>query len=144
MSLDALDWKSETITIIRSKTRRSQIYPLTPEVGEAILDYIQKSRPKTGFREILHTLAAPYKPLVPASLTNITKRRFKRAGIILPHYGTHSLRHACASNLINKGLSLKEVGDHLGQKSSESTSIYAKINLAGLREVAKFDLGGLI
>lgn len=144
LSLDAVDWKNEIIMITRSKTRRSQVYPLTPEVGDAILEYLRKSRPKTTYRELFHTLAPPYKPLFPASFANITSRRFKRAGIELAHYGTHSLRHACASNLINKGLTLKEVGDHLGHKSIESTSIYAKINLEGLREVAKFDLGGLI
>jgi len=46
--------------------------------------------------------------------------------------------------LINEGLSLKEVGDHLGQRDPEATRIYAKVNLVGLREVANFDVGGLL
>jgi site-specific recombinase XerD len=32
----------------------------------------------------------------------------------LAHRGGHALRHACATRLLTKGLSLKEIGDHLG------------------------------
>jgi hypothetical protein len=39
---------------------------------------------------------------------------------------------------------LKEVGDHLGQRDLEATRIYAKVDLVRLREVAAFDLGGLL
>jgi site-specific recombinase XerD len=46
--------------------------------------------------------------------------------------------------LLTQGLSLKEIGDHLGHVSSEATRIYAKVDLASLREVADFDLGGLL
>jgi hypothetical protein len=39
---------------------------------------------------------------------------------------------------------MKEIGDHLGHRSTESTNTYAKVDFAGLREVAEFDLGGLL
>ena len=42
------------------------------------------------------------------------------------------------------GLSLKEIGDHLGHRSASSARIYAKVDLPGLREVAAFDLGELL
>ena len=58
--------------------------------------------------------------------------------------GPHALRHACAAHLVEEGLSLKEIGDHLGHRSSSATQIYAKVDLSGLREVAAFDLGGLL
>jgi site-specific recombinase XerD len=59
------------------------------------------------------------------------------------HHGPHALRHACAMHLVAKGLSLKEIGDHLGHCSSSATRIYAKVNLPELRLVADIDLGGL-
>ena len=40
--------------------------------------------------------------------------------------------------------SLKEVGDHLGHRSTSATRTYAKVDLVGLREVGNFDLGGLL
>ena len=43
-----------------------------------------------------------------------------------------------------EGFSLKEIGDHLGHRSTEATRVYAKVDLAGLREVAAFDLGELL
>ncbi|MDA2928293.1 integrase, partial [Acidobacteria bacterium AH-259-G07] len=45
--------------------------------------------------------------------------------------------------LVCEGLSLKEIGDHLGHRSSFATRHYAKVDITGLREVASFDLGGL-
>jgi site-specific recombinase XerD len=45
--------------------------------------------------------------------------------------------------LLAEGLSLKEIGDHLGHRSAAATSVYAKVDLLGLREVADFDLGEL-
>jgi integrase/recombinase XerD len=59
------------------------------------------------------------------------------------HQGPHSLRHACATHLLAQGLSLKEIGDHLGHRDPESTAVYAKVDFVGLRQVAEFDLGGV-
>ena len=58
-------------------------------------------------------------------------------------YGPHRLRHACAARLVAQGLTLKEIGDHLGHRSTSATRVYAKVDLHGLREVAAFDLGEL-
>lgn len=58
--------------------------------------------------------------------------------------GPHALRHACARRLGNTGLSLKEIGDHLGHQSPDSTRIYTKVDLTSLRLVAMEDLGGLL
>jgi hypothetical protein len=39
---------------------------------------------------------------------------------------------------------MKEIGDHLGHRCSETTSHYARVDITGLREVADFNLGGLV
>jgi len=39
---------------------------------------------------------------------------------------------------------MKEIGDHLGHRKIDTTRIYAKVDLTGLRQVANFDLGGLL
>ena len=77
-------------------------------------------------------------------LYQVVCHRMKVLGIQAPHFGPHSLRHACATHLIVEGLSLKEIGDHLGHRCSSATRIYAKVDLPALREVAKFDIGGLL
>ena len=39
---------------------------------------------------------------------------------------------------------MKVIGDFLGHRDPSSTTIYAKVNLTALREVANLDLGGLV
>lgn len=39
---------------------------------------------------------------------------------------------------------MKEVGDHLGHRKADTTRVYAKVDMEGLRQVADFDLGGLL
>ncbi len=90
------------------------------------------------------TLRAPFRPLNRGSLGQAVSRRVRALGVTLPHYGPHTLRHACATHLLERGLSLKEIGDHLGHRSPETTRIYAKVDLAGLRAVADFELEGLV
>ena len=73
---------------------------------------------------------------------HVVSSRIGTLGIQVPRHGPHWLRHACAGHLVAAGLSLKEIGDHLGHRTAYATRIYAKVDLAGLREVANFDLGG--
>jgi hypothetical protein len=39
---------------------------------------------------------------------------------------------------------LRQIADHLGHRSLDTTRIYTKIDLRGLRQVAEFDLGALL
>jgi site-specific recombinase XerD len=77
------------------------------------------------------------------SIYDVAHRRFIALGLETAHQGGHALRHACATRLLAVGLSLKEIGDHLGHRSTSATSTYAKVNMAALREVGAFDLGDL-
>jgi integrase/recombinase XerD len=144
LRLDDINWRKETLTILRSKQRRRQTYPLLPSVGQAILRYLKNVRPKSAHREVFLRLLAPLDP-ISSALWAVAAYSMDKAGIqSSPHRGPHSLRHACASHLMSEGFSLKEVGDHLGHRSFDVTRIYAKVDLASLREVAKFDLGEVL
>jgi integrase/recombinase XerD len=144
LRLEDLDWTREVITIRRPKQRRTQYYPIVESVGNAILDYLQRVRPaRCRCRDLFVTLKAPFRPLSPGGLYHAVSSRLRTLGIETTHYGPHGLRHACAAHLVAEGLSLKEVGDHLGHRSAYATRTYARVDLAGLREVAAFDLGGL-
>jgi len=43
----------------------------------------------------------------------------------------------------NAAHTLKQIGDHLGHRSANSTLSYTKVDLVGLRQVAELDLGAL-
>ena len=144
LCVEDVNWEKEIISITRPKQRLKQQYPLVNEVGEAILRYLRQVRPRCGRREIFLTLKAPFRPLSPGALYHVVSTRLSDLGIPTLRRGPHSLRHACAGHLVIAGLSLKQIGDHLGHRSAYATRVYAKVDLAGLRQVADFDLGGLV
>ena len=143
LRLEDFDWEHEVFTVTSSKTRRPRTYPLTRSVGDAILRYLKEVRPRSSHRELFLTLLRSL-PAVAHALWHIVAKRLRSLNVSLPHHGPHALRHACATRLLAEGLSLKEIGDQLGHTDPESTRIYAKVDLVGLRQVADFDLGGLL
>lgn len=144
LRLEDIDWAEERISVRRPKQRKAQTYPLTTEVGNALLRYLKEVRPRCPHREVLVTLRRPYRPVSVGALSTITRKAQKRLGMKLKRYGSHVLRHACATRLLAQGLTLKEVGDHLGHVSVAATQIYAKVDLVGLREVAALDVRPLV
>ena len=144
LRLEDFDWEHELLTVTRGKTQHVQTYPLARPVGEAVLRYLKEVRPRSAHREVFLTCRAPFRPLRSSALGQVVRLRLHALGAVLPHYGTHVLRHACATHLLERGLTLKEIGDHLGHRHPDTTRIYAKVDLAGLRRVADFDLGGLL
>jgi integrase/recombinase XerD len=144
LRLEDFHWEKELIYVRRPKSRRGQVYPLSYTVGEAILRYLKEARPRTAHREIFLTLKAPIRPIGSGALYDLVSDRLVGLDVSLKHHGPHALRHACASRLLAKGLSIKEIGDHLGHRKLDTTRVYAKVDLAGLRLVANFDLGDVL
>jgi len=143
LRLDQIDWAGRTLRLFRLKRRQPQVYPLILSVAEALARYIDTVRPPSSCPEVFLCMQAPRRPLKAGSIYDVANRRFVALEIEAAHRGGHALRHACASRLLAEGLSIKEIGDHLGHSSAAATSIYAKVNLTALREVGAFDLGAL-
>jgi site-specific recombinase XerD len=144
LQLESLDWEGGIIRVARPKQRLTQRYPFLPAVGNAILRYLQDVRPRCEHRALFLALKAPYRPLSAASITHIARSHLSRLGMTLSPRGAHCLRHACAGHLLSSGFSLKQIGDHLGHRSADSTLSYTKVDLVGLRQIAELDLGRLL
>ena len=142
LTLDDLDWSNERLRVRRLKNKRTQEFPLTAEVGNAILRYLQNVRPRCSSRSLFLTLRRPYRPMVTTGASSSVSCHVRALGMA-PHYGPHSLRHACASHLLDEGFSIKEIGDHLGHRSPRSTQIYAKVQRKKLAQVADAQLSSL-
>ncbi|MFC0512141.1 MULTISPECIES: tyrosine-type recombinase/integrase [Asaia] len=143
LRLDQIDWAGKVLRLFRLKRRQPQSYPLILSVAEALARYVDTVRPRSSCPEVFLCMQAPIRPFKAGSIYHVANRRFVARGINVAHRGGHALRHACASRLLAEGLSIKEIGDHLGHSSATSTSIYAKVELAALRQIAAFDLGDL-
>lgn len=136
LTLDDIDWRASQLRIPRAKGGRASWYPLHPDAGAAIADYLRRGRPASACRQIFLTLSAPARPFARSSgISNIVTRHLHHAGIAAPHWGAHTLRHSRAVHLLGQGFSLAAIGDLFGHRHAQSTFIYAKAALADLRPV---------
>ena len=140
LRLKDIDWRDETIYLRRSKNGRPQVLPLLPIVGDAIIRYIKEVRFNDVKEErIFLKMDAPHHPVGNQAVYHMVSAALKEKGVELRHYGAHSIRHACATRLINTGHSMKEIADLLGHVQLNTTAIYAKVDFNGLRQVADMD-----
>jgi integrase/recombinase XerD len=138
MQLDDIDWRSGEI-VVRGKGNRYDRVPLPPDVGEALTDYIRLDRTTTS-RTLFVTERPPHRPFKDSQILNyILKDAFARTGLTppAPYVGSHILRHSLATNLVQRGASLEEIGDMLRHRSRASTMLYARLDIDGLRSIAQ-------
>lgn len=145
LRLQDIDLKNEQVYLRRAKRSKPQVFPLSKTVGDAILRYLKEVRPQhCKLEEVFIGRRSPYQTLTAGAIYLIVNRRLKPLSLPIRHHGPHALRHACATHLINKGFSLKEISGHLGHQELESTRIYTKVDLVNLRKVAEQNWEGLL
>jgi site-specific recombinase XerD len=136
LKLTDIDWHAGELRLNQSKTRQPLRLPLTDPVAQALLAYLREGRPRSAFRELFLTAAAPILPLKRQAAGYAFRSRVKRSGLDIAFRGVHCLRHSYAVHLLRQGVSLKGIGDLLGHRSTESTCVYLRLDLDELREVA--------
>ena len=137
LCLEDIDWAKNQILFKASKHGKDSRLPLTAQVGESLLDYLQNSRPPCPYPHVFLTCRAPYHPLPhSSSLSSIVERCIRAAGIELPSKGAHVFRHCFATRMLHKGHSLKAVADVLGHRHLGTTFIYTKVDFNTLKQVA--------
>ncbi|MBS3931449.1 MAG: tyrosine-type recombinase/integrase [Sphingomonadales bacterium] len=144
LRLDDLDWENSMLRVRCPKPGRTHLWPLSQGVGHAVLRYIRETRPSGFGRSLFFTTRAPVRPLDRNALGKIVRDRLAGIGVVTGRRGAHALRHAAAQHLLDQGTPMKVIGDFLGHRDPSSTTIYAKVDLTALREVAALDLEGLV
>jgi site-specific recombinase XerD len=140
LRLENLDWESNRIEVRQGKTGVPLTLPLTEEVGQAIVDYLQFGRPTTNCREVFLRACAPIEPFAHNNnLHHIITHYRQRAKVGLERVGRkglHSLRHSVATRLLEVGTPLETIASVMGHISLESTQIYTKVDINALRTAA--------
>lgn len=139
LTLDDIDWERQRLKVPERKAGHSTAYPLSPIVGQAIVDYLKHGRPQRPDRHIFYRVMAPLAPMTNDAVSGRASCYLHKAGVPVPRPGSHTLRHTCVQRLIDAHFPLKTIGDYVGHASPESTAIYAKVSLENLREVALGD-----
>lgn len=143
LTLDDFDWRAGQFTV-RGKGRKSAIMPLPPDVGAAVVSYLQHGRPRSDSRLLFLIARAPYTPFKgPQCIQTVAGSAIRRAGIVgLARRGSHAFRHSLATGLLRSGATLTEIGQLLRHEQQDTTRIYAKVDLDSLRPLGLPWLGG--
>lgn len=133
-----IDWEKNLLKVNQIKTSKPICLPLSEEVGTAIIDYIRHGRPDVDSPFVFLTAHAPYKELSSNVLSANIMSWMHYAGIDSTNKraGAHAMRHSLATNLLGANETLPVISEILGHSTTESTSVYLKVNYDQLRQCA--------
>jgi site-specific recombinase XerD len=133
VGLDDVDWRAGLL-LVRGKGSRQDVLPLPVDIGEAIVSYL-RYRPGCACRAVFLRVTAPREGLNRSTVAWVVRAACDRAG--LPRVGSHRLRHTAATEMLRAGASLPEIGQVLRHREQRTTALYAKVDRAALRALAR-------
>jgi len=137
LELGDINWRISEVTI-RGKGQFCDRLPLPQSVGEALAVYLKNDRPKCSTRRVFVRTRAPCRGLEGSTtVSTIVRRTVEKSGLNTPSKGAHLLRHSLATDMLRKGASMTEIGELLRHRSPNSTEIYAKVDIEGLRSIVR-------
>jgi site-specific recombinase XerD len=129
LELTDIRWRAGTL-VLRCKGGRSEEFPLPVDVGQALVDYLHLRPAISRIRPVFMSVMAPRRPVTRSSVAHLVRRHCASAGVT--QCGAHRLRHTLASDLLDAGATLAQIGVVLGHRSPSVTAIYAKIDHGAL------------
>lgn len=135
LRFDDIDWERGTVRVA-GKTRREDLLPLPQDVGDAVLAYLKHGRPPEPDEHVFLGIYG-WRPLRGIDVAHVVDRAIRRAGVEAPTHGAHLLRHSLATQMLRSGNSLQDIARVLRHRSVETTTKYAKVDVAHLRLVAQ-------
>ena len=138
LRLGDINWEDAEI-LVSGKGRRLTRLPLTQEVGDAVVGYLRNGRPQTDTDSLFIRAIAPFRGFSHGSaISLIVAQAMRRACITRQSRGAaHILRHSAATSMLRQGASLQDIAEVLRHRSIETTQIYAKVDVAALRQIAQ-------
>lgn len=135
LAFEDVDWRRGEL-VVRGKGNRQDRLPLPADVGQAVVGYLHQARPAAAQgRTVFVRAQAPYRALTSNGVTTIVVIAGRRAG--LGRVAAHRLRHTAATAMLHAGGSLAEIGQVLRHRRALTTALYAKVDTAALRMLAR-------
>jgi integrase len=146
LRLGDVDFERSVIRFRRAKGGKTLELALQPGTATALLTYLERGRaallptsPAAGddpdWLFLSHAGGGP-RPLSMNALSLMLTRRYHAGGGSLRCFGSHRIRHATATLLVNNGMPLEEVSRYLGHSSTVPTRRYAQQTPEALGERA--------
>jgi site-specific recombinase XerD len=136
LRLEDLHWSIGEI-VVRGKGASCDSLPLTLELGEAIVDYLEYGRTQCASRDLFLRSKAPLRGFANSiAISSLVSRALERARLDLPGKGAHLFRHGLACSMLLQGATLEQIGTILRHRHPDTTALYAKVDLPRLRSLA--------
>jgi integrase/recombinase XerD len=126
------DWEVDQIRIQQGKGRKTRTIPTTKEATHWINSYISLYR---GRKKGLLFLTLQGKKLNRDTLRLMIKQYVKKTNI--RSITTHSIRHACATHLFERGANLRLIQEVLGHSTIASTQRYTHLSSSAMQSQFK-------
>lgn len=140
LKLKDIDWKNHKVRIVTAKNGQELELPLLESTGWAIIDYLKNGRPQTDCDCVFTRHIAPYGPIGSTSGLDFALGRYIMKARIKfkkgERHGIHTLRNSLAKNMLDVGAPLPVISQTLGHQNVNTTAIYLKIDIDGLRKCA--------
>ncbi len=136
LRLDDVDWHQASLSVC-GKGRRKTRLPLPQDAGDAVLDYLDRARPRAACDRLFLTANAPFRPLKGSTASSVVRRALDRSGIAAPSKGTNLIRHSAATAMLRGGATLDMVATVLRHRSPDMTAHYAKVDIPMLQQIAQ-------
>lgn len=124
------DVQNNQVLVSCGKRNKTRTVPMTKSAKECIDNYVQQYR---GQEEGPLFFTMMSKSMTRQDLTRMVGRYAKKAGIT--KLTTHSLRHACATHLLDRGADLRLIQEVLGHSSIASTQRYTHLSSNKIQEM---------
>ncbi len=131
------DLQSATLRIEHGKGGRTRLLPLTAGACAALKLYLAESRSQYATmmsRAALFISSKSGAPLSDNDIVRIVRKAAKRAGIE-KRTTPHTLRHSCATHLLQEHADIRQIQKLLGHKKLSTTEIYTHVEISDLQEV---------
>jgi integrase/recombinase XerD len=135
LKVQDIDSQRMMIRINQGKGGRDREVPLSPKLLETLRVYFRWMRPTTFlFPGTMKGVRADV-PISPNTVWLACRQAAQRAGITKP-LSPHSLRHSCASHLLEAGADLRTIQVLLGHSRREHTLVYLHLSPKHLQAIA--------
>ncbi len=129
LNIADINFHDEIIKII-SKGGAERTVPFGSYARDALLEYLSERRLKDEDAVFLNRFN---ERLTSRGIWLIIESIRKKAGI--PHISPHTLRHTCATHLLEQGADIRSVQEFLGHKLLSTTQIYTHLTTRRLKEI---------
>lgn len=124
---------------IHGKGNKDRLVFITPEVREAIDDYLEfrsQREIEPGHENALF-ISRNFRRISVRGVQKMVEKNLRRAGLDTDQISTHKLRHTAATLMLQNGVDVRTLQDVLGHESLNTTQIYTHVEDTGLREAAR-------